>query len=243
MKRGWSRPCHPLSRVAFPPGDMPRGGLGTSRGALRTSWGAQGCPVMRPAPLHGVRPFPGAQGCPPYPVVPPAMTQTPNPSLPSGSQDEGKVIHITRVQHRAVQVGLGEPVTLPCLFLLHPSSSSPPGPTEPAEPPRIKWSKVRSAGGQREDVPILVAKDNAVKVVKGYEGRVSLPGYPRDRSNASLQLRAARASDAGLYRCQVVAGIDDEQDLLPLEVTGERGRVGVRAGGGAGGVMQVLAGW
>ncbi|KAM4883991.1 neurocan core protein [Sylvia borin] len=146
-----------------------------------------------------------------------------------GSQDEGKVIHITKVQHRPVRVGLGESVTLPCLFLLHPSSSSPSspsssssssGPPEPADPPRIKWSKVRSASGRREEVAILVAKENAVKVVKAYEGRVWLPAYPRHRSNATLQLRAARASDSGLYRCQVVAGIDDEQDLVPLEVTG-----------------------
>uniref|UniRef100_A0A8C5IT66 Neurocan core protein n=1 Tax=Junco hyemalis TaxID=40217 RepID=A0A8C5IT66_JUNHY len=135
-----------------------------------------------------------------------------------GSQDEGKVIHITRVQHQAVRVGLGEPATLPCLFLLHPPASL--GPNEPPEPPRVKWSKVRSAGGQREDAPVLVAKESAVKVVRAYEGRVALPGYGRDRSNASLHLRAARASDAGLYRCEVVAGIDDEQDLLPLEVTG-----------------------
>ncbi|XP_027765498.1 neurocan core protein [Empidonax traillii] len=135
-----------------------------------------------------------------------------------GSQDDGKVIHISRVQHQAVRVGLGEPVALPCLFLLHPSASL--GPNEPPDPPRVKWSKVRSASGQREDAPILVAKDNAVKVVKAYEGRVSLPGYPRDRSNATLELRGARASDGGLYRCEVVAGIEDEQDLLPLEVTG-----------------------
>ncbi|NXL62986.1 NCAN protein, partial [Chordeiles acutipennis] len=127
-------------------------------------------------------------------------------------------IHINRVQHQTVRVGLGEPVALPCLFLLQPSASL--GPNEPPDPPRVKWSKVRSATGQREDVPILVAKDNVVKVVKAYEGRVSLPGYPRDRYNATLLLRATRASDAGLYRCQVVAGIDDEQDLLPLEVTG-----------------------
>ncbi|XP_074933180.1 neurocan core protein isoform X1 [Phalacrocorax aristotelis] len=135
-----------------------------------------------------------------------------------GSQDDGKVIHISRVQHEAVRVGLGEPVALPCLFLLQPSASL--GPNEPPDPPRVKWSKVRSATGQREDVPVLVAKDNAVKVVKAYKGRVSLPGYPRDRYNATLLLHAARASDAGLYRCEVVAGIDDEQDLLPLEVTG-----------------------
>uniref|UniRef100_A0A8C8E6C9 Neurocan n=1 Tax=Otus sunia TaxID=257818 RepID=A0A8C8E6C9_9STRI len=138
-------------------------------------------------------------------------------ALPAGSQDDGKVIHINRVQHQAVRVGLGEPVALPCLFLLQPSASL--GPNEPPDPPRIKWSKVRSASGQREDVPILVAKDNAVKVVKAYEGRVSLPGYSHDRYNATLVLRAARASDAGLYRCEVVAGIEDEQDLLPLEVT------------------------
>ncbi|XP_065555791.1 neurocan core protein isoform X1 [Lathamus discolor] len=140
------------------------------------------------------------------------------PIIVLGSQDDGKVIHINRVQHEAVRVGLGEPVALPCLFLLHPSASL--GPNEPPDPPRVKWSKVRSATGQREDVPILVAKDNAVKVVKAYEGRVSLPSYPRDRYNATLVLRAARASDAGLYRCEVVAGIEDEQDLLPLEVTG-----------------------
>ncbi|NXF35111.1 NCAN protein, partial [Nyctibius bracteatus] len=143
---------------------------------------------------------------------------SPPSSRPAGSQDDGKVIHIKRVQHEAVRVGLGEPVALPCLFLLQPSASL--GPNEPPDPPRVKWSRVRSAAGHREDVPILVAKDNAVKVVKAYEGRVSLPGYPRDRRNATLLLRAARASDAGLYRCEVVAGIEDEQDLLALEVTG-----------------------
>ncbi|XP_077645003.1 neurocan core protein [Lonchura striata] len=131
-----------------------------------------------------------------------------------GSQDEGKAIRMARPQRRAVRVGLGEPAALPCLFLLRSSSSS------PAEPPRVKWSKVRSAGGRREDAPVLVAREDAVKVLKGYEGRAWLPGYGRDRGNATLQLRAARASDAGLYRCQVVAGIHDEQDLLPLEVTG-----------------------
>ncbi|XP_051495516.1 neurocan core protein [Apus apus] len=135
-----------------------------------------------------------------------------------GSQEDGKVIHIQRLQPQAVRVGLGEPVALPCLFHLRPSTSL--GPNEPPDPPRLKWSKVRSASGQREDVPILVAKDKAVKVVKAYEGRVALPGYPLDRSNATLVLRAARASDAGLYRCQVVAGIEDEQDLVPLEVMG-----------------------
>nr|XP_042717908.1 neurocan core protein isoform X1 [Chrysemys picta bellii] len=140
------------------------------------------------------------------------------PVLGLGSQDNGKVIHINKVQHQPLRVGLAEPVALPCLFLLQPSASL--GPNEPPDPPRIKWSKVQAASGQKEDVPVLVAKDNVVKVVKAYEGRVSLPGYPSNRYNATLVISAARASDAGLYRCEVVAGVDDEQDLLPLEVTG-----------------------
>ncbi|KAM9112254.1 neurocan core protein [Pangshura tecta] len=135
-----------------------------------------------------------------------------------GSQDNGKVIRINKVQHQPLRVGLAEPVALPCLFLLQPSASL--GPNEPPDPLRIKWSKVQAASGQKEDAPVLVAKDNVVKVVKAYEGRVSLPGYPSNRYNATLVISAARASDAGLYRCEVVAGVDDEQDLLPLEVTG-----------------------
>ncbi|XP_074834251.1 neurocan core protein [Carettochelys insculpta] len=135
-----------------------------------------------------------------------------------GFQDNGKVIHINKVQHQPLRVGLAEPAALPCLFLLHPSASL--GPNAPADPPRIKWSKVQSASGQKEDAPVLVAKDNMVKVGKAYEGRVSLPGYPSNRYNATLVIGAVRASDAGLYRCEVVAGIEDEQDLVPLEVTG-----------------------
>ncbi|XP_060641155.2 neurocan core protein [Anolis sagrei] len=140
------------------------------------------------------------------------------PNSVLGSQDNGKVIHINKVHHQPLRVGLAEPVALPCLFLLQPSTYL--SPNEAADPPRIKWSKVQSASGQPEDISVLVAKDNVVKVSKGYEGRISLPGYPHRRYNATLLLSAARASDAGLYRCEVVAGIHDEQDLVPLEVTG-----------------------
>lgn len=139
--------------------------------------------------------------------------------LCTGSQENGKVIHINKIHHQPLRVGLADPVALPCLFLLQTSALL--GPNEPSDPPRIKWSKVQSATGQPEDISVLVAKDNVVKVSKGYEGRVSLPGYPHRRFNATLLLSAVRASDAGLYRCEVVAGIHDEQDLIPLEVTGE----------------------
>ncbi|XP_051025795.1 neurocan core protein [Acomys russatus] len=113
-----------------------------------------------------------------------------------------------------VLAALAELVALPCLFTLQPRLGT------PRDIPRIKWTKVRTASGQRQDLPILVAKDNVVRVAKGWQGRVSLPAYPRHRANATLLLGPLRASDSGLYRCQVVKGIEDEQDLVTLEVTG-----------------------
>lgn len=56
---------------------------------------------------------------------------------------------------------------------------------------------------------------------KAFQGRVALPGYSKNRYNASLALTELRSSDSGLYRCEVVVGINDEQDTVPLEVTGK----------------------
>nr|XP_014687742.2 neurocan core protein [Equus asinus]XP_014687743.2 neurocan core protein [Equus asinus] len=123
-------------------------------------------------------------------------------------------LHMQKVGSGSVRAALAELVALPCLFTLRPQQSA------AREAPRIKWTKVRTASGQRQDLPILVAKDNVVRVAKGWQGRVSLPAYPRHRANATLLLGPLRASDSGLYRCQVVRGIEDEQDLVPLEVTG-----------------------
>nr|XP_003413290.2 neurocan core protein [Loxodonta africana] len=131
-----------------------------------------------------------------------------------GTQDAEKGLRMQKVGSGTVQAALAELVALPCLFTLRPR----PGMARDA--PRIKWTKVRTASGQRQDVPILVAKDNVVRVAKGWQGRVSLPTYPWHRANATLLLGPLRASDSGLYRCQVVRGIEDEQDLVPLEVTG-----------------------
>uniref|UniRef100_A0A8C3W8Q9 Neurocan core protein n=1 Tax=Catagonus wagneri TaxID=51154 RepID=A0A8C3W8Q9_9CETA len=131
-----------------------------------------------------------------------------------GELASGKGLHMQKVGSGSVRAALAELVALPCLFTLRPR------PGAAREAPRIKWTKVRTASGQRQDLPILVAKDNVVRVAKGWQGRVSLPTYPRHRANATLLLGPLRASDSGLYRCQVVRGIEDQQDLVPLEVTG-----------------------
>ncbi|XP_055975657.1 neurocan core protein [Sorex fumeus] len=140
------------------------------------------------------------------------LLEAAEPGTQSSSADKG--LYLQKLGPGPVRAALAELVALPCLFVVRPR------PDASREAPRIKWTKVRTASGQRQDTPILVAKDNVVRVAKGWQGRVSLPAYPRHRANATLLLGPLRASDSGLYSCQVVRGIDDEQDLVPLEVTG-----------------------
>ncbi|KAM9330619.1 neurocan core protein [Gastrophryne carolinensis] len=130
-------------------------------------------------------------------------------STKRGTEESVKPLHIHRHQHGLVQCGLAQSVALPCLFSLHLAQQA----------PRIKWSKLQSEQDQKEIV-VLVAQENVIKVARGYEGRVFLPGYPHNRYNATLVLSNALASDSGVYRCEIVLGIEDEQDTVQLEVTG-----------------------
>uniref|UniRef100_A0A8C5G512 Neurocan b n=1 Tax=Gouania willdenowi TaxID=441366 RepID=A0A8C5G512_GOUWI len=117
------------------------------------------------------------------------------------------VVNMRKVTHQTITEELSNTVLLPCIFTLrHTNGSS-------HEPPRIKWTKVwgqRGSDGLQKEQSVLVA----------FQGRVSLPGYNKNRYNASLALIGLRSSDSGLYRCEVVVGINDEQDTVPLEVTG-----------------------
>ncbi|KAJ3599229.1 hypothetical protein NHX12_033192 [Muraenolepis orangiensis] len=132
------------------------------------------------------------------------------------------MVNMRKVTHQTISEQLSNAVLLPCLFTLRSAAAGPGG----REPPRIKWTKVwgqRGSDGLQKEQPVLVAKDNVVKVKKAFQGRVTLPGYHDNRYNASLALRGLRSSDSGLYRCEVVVGINDEQDTVPLEVTGTHG--------------------
>ncbi|XP_059848371.1 neurocan core protein [Hypanus sabinus] len=129
-----------------------------------------------------------------------------------------KAVNIKKVQHQPVVRGLADSALLPCIFSVLPSST-----TDPLllhDPPRIKWTKVSLEGGNSKEVLILVAKNNTVKLNPAYKGRASLPGYGPFHYNASLQIVSLRASDAGVYQCEVVVGMDDEQDTVPLQVIG-----------------------
>lgn len=131
-------------------------------------------------------------------------------------------------------------VVLPCHFSiipLSPSSSthtsphtSPapiPGPSPsgltphttlgPEEELRIKWTKLDEDG----EKVVLVAQSGIVKVGQNYKGRVSVPSHPLSVGDASLLIVRLRASDAGLYRCEVMHGMEDIQNTVSLNVTGE----------------------
>lgn len=129
------------------------------------------------------------------------------------------VVNMRKVTHQVVQIPLSETVVLPCIFTLQPSPSH-----ESYDTPRIKWTKIwghHGLDGLQREQSVLVAKGNVVKVKKAFQGRVSLPGYTENRYNASLELTDLRSSDSGMYRCEVVVGLNDEQDTVPLQVTGK----------------------
>ncbi|XP_035524484.1 LOW QUALITY PROTEIN: versican core protein-like [Morone saxatilis] len=145
--------------------------------------------------------------------------------------------HSVRMKTNSPATGsLAGRVVLPCHFIMpvststftHTPSLSTPSPgrllpgdaphatPSPAEELRIKWTKLE---GEGEKV-VLVAQGGVVKVGQGYKSRVSVASYPLSVGDASLMIVRLRASDAGLYRCEVMHGMEDTQDTVSLNVTG-----------------------
>ncbi|XP_061681937.1 neurocan core protein [Syngnathoides biaculeatus] len=138
-------------------------------------------------------------------------------AVAQGLSNADLAVSIHKATNQGISEELSKTVVLPCFFTL------PPGAAPSHEAPRVKWTKVwgqRGSDGSQREQSVLVAKDNVVKVKKAFQGRVSLPGYSENRYNASMALMGLRSSDSGLYRCEVVVGINDEQDTIPLVVTG-----------------------
>ncbi|KAL7848188.1 hypothetical protein AOLI_G00229060 [Acnodon oligacanthus] len=81
---------------------------------------------------------------------------------------------------------------------------------------RIKWTKLE---GDTE-ATVMVAQNGVIKIGPDYRGRVSVPSHSDDVGDASLTVVKLRASDAGVYRCEVMHGIEDTQDTVFLDVFG-----------------------
>ncbi|XP_060617719.2 versican core protein isoform X2 [Anolis sagrei] len=119
-----------------------------------------------------------------------------------------------------VKGSLAGGVTLPCFFSTPPTL--PPSYHNTSEFLRIKWSKLEHDIGEKDlrETTVLVAQNGNIKIGQGYKGRVSVPSLPEDVGDASLTMENLRASDTGIYRCDVMYGIEDTQDIVSLDVDG-----------------------
>nr|XP_010980307.2 versican core protein isoform X1 [Camelus dromedarius] len=119
-----------------------------------------------------------------------------------------------------VKGSLSGKVNLPCHFSTMPTL--PPSYNNNSEFLRIKWSKIEldKNGKDLKETTVLVAQNGNIKIGQGYKGRVSVPTHPEDVGDASLTMVKLLASDAGLYRCDVMYGIEDTQDTVSLTVDG-----------------------
>lgn len=111
-------------------------------------------------------------------------------------------------------------VSLPCHYSM--LATLPPSKQSLQEFPRIKWTKIEEGrdGKVKKETLILVAHNGVIKIAADYDGRVAVPKHPESMSDATLTICRLRASDTGLYRCEVMIGIEDEQDTVSLDVIG-----------------------
>ncbi|XP_063820022.1 versican core protein isoform X2 [Pseudophryne corroboree] len=119
-----------------------------------------------------------------------------------------------------VKGSLAGRVTLPCYFSTIPTL--PPSYNITHEFLRIKWTKIEKSrdGKDPKETTVLVAQSGGIKIGQNYRGRVSVPSHPEDIGDASLTMVKLRASDGGVYRCEVLFGIEDTQDTISLDVSG-----------------------
>ncbi|XP_059689494.1 versican core protein [Gavia stellata] len=107
---------------------------------------------------------------------------------------------------------------LPCFFSTTPTIAS----SYAAEYLRIKWSKVEldKSGKDAKETTVLVAQNGNIKIGQSYKDRVSVPAHSEETGDASLTFSKLRASDAGVYRCDVMYGVEDTQGVVSLAVEG-----------------------
>ncbi|XP_076792273.1 aggrecan core protein isoform X2 [Arvicanthis niloticus] len=129
--------------------------------------------------------------------------------------DHDNSLSVSIPQPSPLKVLLGTSLTIPCYFIdpMHPVTTAPS--TAPLTP-RIKWSRV----SKEKEVVLLVATEGQVRVNSIYQDKVSLPNYPAIPSDATLEIQNLRSNDSGIYRCEVMHGIEDSEATLEVIVKG-----------------------
>ncbi|KAM5291785.1 aggrecan core protein [Ctenodactylus gundi] len=129
--------------------------------------------------------------------------------------DHDNSLSVSIPQPSPLKALLGTSLTIPCYFIdpVHPVTTAPS--TAPLSP-RIKWSRI----SKEKEVVLLVATEGHVRVNNAYQDKVSLPNYPAIPSDATLEIQHLRSNDSGIYRCEVMYGLEDSKATLEVVVKG-----------------------
>jgi len=111
-----------------------------------------------------------------------------------------------------LRVVLGSSLNIPCYFNIPEEED-----TNALLTPRIKWSKLSNG----TEIVLLVATGGKIRLNAEYREVISLPNYPAIPTDATLEIKALRSNHTGIYRCEVMYGIEDRQDTIEVLVKGE----------------------
>lgn len=126
--------------------------------------------------------------------------------------DSSDGLEVKIPEQSPLRIALGSSLNIPCYFNIPEEED-----TSALLTPRIKWSKLSNG----TEVVLLVATGGKIRLNTEYREVVSLPNYPAIPTDATLEIKALRSNHTGIYRCEVMYGIEDRQDTIEVLVKGE----------------------
>uniref|UniRef100_A0AAY4CFI1 Uncharacterized protein n=1 Tax=Denticeps clupeoides TaxID=299321 RepID=A0AAY4CFI1_9TELE len=114
-----------------------------------------------------------------------------------------------------LRVLLGGTLVLPCYFQDN-TVHDPGAPTIAPLSHRIKWTHVT----KEKVTDVLVAMEGTVRVAERYLDRVTMVGYPTTPTDATIKVTELNSNDTGVFRCEVMQGIEDNHDTIEVKVQG-----------------------
>ncbi|KAM6409651.1 aggrecan core protein [Rhynochetos jubatus] len=125
--------------------------------------------------------------------------------------DSSDGLEVKIPEQSPLRVVLGNSLNIPCYFNIPEEQD-----TSALLTPRIKWSKLSNG----TEVVLLVATGGKIRLNTEYREAISLPNYPAIPTDATLEIKALRSNHTGIYRCEVMYGIEDRQDTIEVLVKG-----------------------
>ncbi|NWR19514.1 PGCA protein, partial [Emberiza fucata] len=125
--------------------------------------------------------------------------------------DSSDGLEVKIPEQSPLRVILGSSLNIPCYFNIPEEQDA-----SVMLTPRIKWSKLSNG----TEVVLLVATGGKIRLNSEYREVISLPNYPAIPTDATLEIKALRSNHTGIYRCEVMYGIEDRQDTIEVLVKG-----------------------